>query len=138
MSTKKNVQVNNKVQNEKIEQVHNKNFSAKEILSEVEELTEGLLSTAKGTKRTVKFNTEVFAGCTYEEKKTLRRKFRNILLSFADSIKNKNDTKLINAFRVFYKKTYQINDYSLRSVCNENLHEDKKKKVQKLLEICKE
>lgn len=131
-----NSKVNNKVQNENAAKVNNKNFSAKEIFAKVAKLTEGKLNTSLGTKKATIFKEEIFAGCTEKEKKTIRRKLRNILLSFADSVTEK-DTQLIAAFREFYLDTYQVNDYSLSSVCNENLHPDKKKKVQKLLEICK-
>ena len=45
--------------------------------------------------------------------------------------------KLIDLFNEFYKQAYITNDYSLQSVCNENLKSEKKDILQKALEICK-
>ena len=114
---------------------------ADEILNKVRNNTKGLLTTNMGTKKLSVYKEECFVGCNDKEKKSLRKKFRNVLLSIAKSLieeKNKdNKKKLINAFNEFYKDTYAINDYSLQSVCNENLSNEKKKILEIALKECK-
>ena len=114
---------------------------ADEILNKVRNNTKGLLNTNLGTKKLSVYKEDCFIGCSDKEKKSLRKKFRNVLLSIAKSLieeKNKdNKKKLINAFNEFYKDTYQVNDYSLQSVCNENLSNEKKKILEIALKECK-
>lgn len=114
---------------------------ADEILNKVRNNTKGLLNTNLGTKKLSVYKEECFVGCSDKEKKSLRKKFRNVLLSISKSLieeKNKdNKKKLINAFNEFYKDTYQVNDYSLQSVCNENLSNEKKKILETALKECK-
>lgn len=114
---------------------------ADEILNKVRNNTKGLLNTNLGTKKLSVYKEDCFIGCSDKEKKSLRKKFRNVLLSIAKSLieeKNKdNKKKLINAFNEFYKDTYQVNDYSLQSVCNENLSNEKKKILETALKECK-
>ena len=114
---------------------------ADEILNKVRNNTKGLLTTNMGTKKLSVYKEECFMGCSDKEKKSLRKKFRNVLLSIAKSLieeKNKdNKKKLINAFNEFYKDTYSINDYSLQSVCNENLSNEKKQILEQALKECK-
>ena len=114
---------------------------ADEILNRVRNNTKGLLNTNLGTKKLSVYKEECFIGCNDKEKKSLRKKFRNVLLSIAKSLieeKNKdNKKKLRNAFNEFYKDTYAINDYSLQSVCNENLSNEKKQILEIALKECK-
>lgn len=114
---------------------------ADEILNKVRNNTKGLLTTNMGTKKLSVYKEECFIGCSDKEKKSLRKKFRNMLLSIAKSLieeKNKdNKKKLINAFNEFYKDTYALNDYSLQSVCNENLSNEKKQILEIALKECK-
>ena len=114
---------------------------ADEILNKVRNNTKGLLNTNLGTKKLSVYKEDCFVGCSDKEKKSLRKKFRNVLLSIAKSLieeKNKdNKKKLINAFNEFYRDTYLINDYSLQSVCNENLSNEKKQILEKALRECK-
>ena len=145
-----NVVVNNAVNNAKEKQVTKKATKkatkektkvADEILNKVRNNTKGLLTTNMGTKKLSVYKEECFSGCSDKEKKSLRKKFRNVLLSISKSLieeKNKdNKKKLINAFNEFYKDTYAINDYSLQSVCNENLSNEKKQILEKALRECK-
>lgn len=115
--------------------------SAKEVIANFTKSSSGLLITNLGAKKSSIYNEELFENCTDKEKKSLRRKFRNILLSVAKSIvSEKNEekrTKLVNAFNEFYLDTFKVNDFSLESVCNENLSTEKKEVVKKSLEICK-
>ena len=145
-----NVVVNNAVNNAKEKQVTKKATKkatkektkvADEILNKVRNNTKGLLTTNMGTKKLSVYKEECFSGCSDKEKKSLRKKFRNVLLSISKSLieeKNKdNKKKLINAFNEFYRDTYLVNDYSLQSVCNENLSNEKKQILEKALRECK-
>lgn len=130
--TKKNANVEILKSNEE------KNFSFNEILKKVESQTEGLLKSNLGNRQKTLYKESIFENCTEKEQKSIRRKIRKIVISFADNIQSKENKKLINAFNEFYKETFICNDYSLHSICNENLASEKKEKLQKLLDICKE
>lgn len=145
-NAKENAVVNNAKVKENKKQVTKKTPKEKtkvadEILNKVRNNTKGLLTTNMGTKKLSVYKEECFIGCSDKEKKSLRKKFRNVLLSIAKSLieeKNKdNKKKLINAFNEFYKDTYAINDYSLQSVCNENLSNEKKQILEIALKECK-
>lgn len=132
---------NNKV-NESAKQVaNNQKVSAKDILLNLQKETSGLLKTSLGTKRESIYQTSIFEDCSDKEKKNLRKKLRNTLFSLCSSlIDEKDDQKkniLIKSFNDFYKQVYVINNYSLQSVCNENLKSEKKEILQKALDICK-
>ena len=139
--TKKNnkVEKNNKVNATAV--VESKKISAKDILSNLQNETVGLLKTNLGTKKATIYKENIFENCSDKEKKSLRKKLRNILYSLCSSlIEEKEETKkkkLISSFNDFYKKVYIINDYSLQSVCNENLKTEKKDILQQALDICK-
>lgn len=117
------------------------NNSAKDIIQKFAESTKGLLSTNLGTKKSSIYKENLFENCTDKEKKSLRKKFRNMLFSNAKALLNEsnkeNKDKLIKAFNDFYASAYKTNDYSLQSVCNENLSSEKKDILLKALEICK-
>lgn len=132
---------NNKV-NESAKQVaNNQKVSAKDILSTLQKETQGLLKTSLGTKRESIYQNSIFENCSDKEKKSLRKKLRNTLFSLCSSLINeKNETKknkLIKSFNDFYKQVYVTNDYTLQSVCNENLKSEKKEILQTALNICK-
>lgn len=114
-----------------------KNFSFSEILKKVENNTEGLLKSNLGNRQKTLYKESIFENCDEKQQKSIRRKIRKIIISFADNIKSVEDKKLINAFNEFYKETFICTDYSLHSVCNENLSSEKKVKLQNLLDICK-
>lgn len=134
---KKVENVNNVTNNVKVE---NKK-TAKDILLSLQNETAGLLKTNLGTKKASIYKDEIFSECSDKEKKSLRKKLRNILYSLCSSlIDEKEETKkkkLISSFNEFYKQVYIINDYSLQSVCNENLKSEKKEILQNALNICK-
>lgn len=142
-NAKENAVVNNakEKQVKVIKKTPKKTKVADEILNKVRNNTKGLLNTNLGTKKLSVYKEDCFIGCTDKEKKSLRKKFRNVLLSISKSLieeKNKdNKKKLINAFNEFYKDTYAINDYSLQSVCNENLSNEKKQILEQALKECK-
>ena len=115
--------------------------NVKNIISKFTNNTKGLLQTSLGTKKASIYKIEIFDGCNDKEKKSLRKKLRNMLFSCATSLVNEKDTnkknELIKAFNSFYSDCYALNDYSLQSVCNENLKAEKKEILEKALNICK-
>ena len=133
-------QVNN-VKVEKVEKVESKKISAKDILSTLQKNTNGLLKTSLGTKKATIYKEDIFSECSDKEKKSLRKKLRNTLFSLCSSLisetEKEKQNKLIKSFNDFYKSVYIINDYSLQSVCNENLKSEKKDILQQALNICK-
>lgn len=116
-------------------------INAKSIIENFTNNTKGLLKTSLGTKKASIYKDEIFTECNEKEKKSLRKKLRNMLFSCATSLlneKNKENQKaLIKAFNDFYKECYLINDYSLNSVCNENLKIEKKEILSNALNLCK-
>ena len=114
--------------------------SASDIIATLNKNCEGLLKSSLGTKKTSIYNTGVLPN-DEKGKKSTRKKLRNILFSICSSIieeKNEDNKKrLVNSFNEFYKATYRVNDYSLASVCNENLKTNKKEIILKALNICK-
>lgn len=131
-------------QNEKAQvmaKVDSKKFSVKSVFENLAKSTAGLMKTSKGGRKTSIYKEELFADCTDKEKKRLRKKLRDNLQALADSVKstqNEQDKKqLINAFIDFYKSAFVINDFSLSSVCSENMQADKKKNLQNLLDLAK-
>lgn len=133
----------NKTNVKKEQQVINSNkiTDAKDILKNTLQSVQGLLLTNLGTKKATIYKENIFENCTEKERKSLRKKFRNTLYSLSSAIINEQEkekkNKLINSFNEFYKQVYITNDYSLQSVCNENLKTEKKDILQKALEICK-
>ena len=113
----------------------------KDVIKKFNNETSGLLKTALGTKKASIYKEDLFTECTEKEKKSLRKKLRNILFSCASSLvteKNKeNQHNLIVAFNNFYKNCYQINNYLLSSICNENLKQEKKEILTTALNLCK-
>lgn len=115
--------------------------NAKSIIENFANNTKGLLKSSLGMKKASIYKDEIFTDCNEKEKKSLRKKLRNMLFSCATSLlneKNKENQKaLIKAFNDFYKECYLINDYSLNSVCNENLKTEKKEILSNALNLCK-
>ena len=116
------------------------NSKASDILAMTAKATEGLIKSNLGTKKSSLFKSSVLP-TSEKQKKSMRKKIRNVLFSICSTIvveQNKEkQSKLINAFNDFYRATYAINDYTLASVCNENLSSEKKDIIKKALEICK-
>ena len=120
--------------------VNVENAKANEILAMTAKATEGLIKSNLGTKKSSLFKENVLP-TNEKQKKSMRKKLRNVLFSICSTIvieQNKEkQSKLINAFNEFYCATYANNDYTLASVCNENLSSEKKDIIKKALEICK-
>lgn len=117
------------------------NVSAKDILAKFATDTSGLLQTSLSMKKSTIYKEELFSSCNEKEKKSLRKKLRNTIFAVAKAIVNENNKekqqKLVNAFVDFYKATYKVNDFTLSSICNENLSSEKKDILQNALNICK-
>ena len=137
-NSNKNNGANNAVKNNANNAV--KNAKAIEILAMTAKATEGLIKSNLGTKKSSLFKEDVLPS-DEKQKKSMRKKLRNLLFSICSTLvieQNKEkQTKLINAFNEFYFSTYANNDYTLSSVCNENLSSEKKDIIKKALEICK-
>lgn len=123
--------------NESAKQVVN----AKDIISTFANNTKGLLKTSLGTKKTSIYKIEIFEDYNEKERKSLRKKLRNMLFSCATSLISEKDKEkqksLIKAFNDFYKSCYVTNDYTLQSICNENLKSEKKEILEQALNLCK-
>lgn len=116
------------------------NAKANEILAMTAKATAGLIKSNLGTKKSSLFKENVLP-TNEKQKKSMRKKLRNVLFSICSTLvveQNKEkQNKLISAFNEFYFATYANNDYTLASVCNENLSSEKKDIIKKALEICK-
>lgn len=118
------------------------NILYKDILANLNRSTEGLLKTSFGVvKKSDIYKEEIFQELSDKEKKIARKKFRNIILSLSESLTQEKDKtrleKLKKAFLDFYKQVYKVNDFSLSSVCSENMKETNKEILKKALQIVK-
>jgi len=113
----------------------------KDILANLNKSTEGLLKTSFGVKKSDIYKEEIFSDLSDKEKKVARKKFRNTMLSLSETLVQEKDKtrleKLKKAFLDFYKKAYKVNDFSLSSVCSENMKETNKDTLKKALQIVK-
>lgn len=117
------------------------NILYKDILANLNKSTEGLLKTSFGVKKSDIYKEEIFSELSDKEKKVARKKFRNTVLSLSESLVQEKDKtrleKLKKAFLDFYKQVYKVNDFSLSSVCSENMKETNKEILKKALQIVK-
>lgn len=114
-------------------------LTANDIIAKFASDNAGLLKTNLGTRKASIYKENLFVGKTDKEKKYLRKVFRNMLLSLSETLVNEKNSdklkKLIDNFNDFYMTCYVLNDYSISSVCQENLSENKKNILQKALHI---
>lgn len=117
-----------------------KKATASDIIAKLNKDCEGLFKTSLGSKKQSIYKDNVLPN-DEKGKKSTRKKLRNVLFAICSAIvneKNKeNKEKLIKSFNDFYVETYKVNDFSLASVCNENLNATKKEVILKALDICK-
>nr|UVX39275.1 MAG: hypothetical protein [Bacteriophage sp.] len=117
------------------------NILYKDILANLNKSTEGLLKTSFGIKKSDIYKEEIFSELSDRERKVARKKFRNTILSLSESLTQEKDKtrleKLKKAFLDFYKQVYKVNDFSLSSVCSENMKETNKEILKKALQIVK-
>lgn len=145
-------EVNNNVENTaKVEKKSTKKESAKVEKKEIEKLsfsklletldTTGL-HTSSGLKKENLYNSSIYVDClTDKDKKSVRRKIRNLLDNFIGSIIRSEKNKTIcenhcRQFKLFYEQVYRINDFSVRSLVS-NTTDEKKENLKKMLEIVK-
>ena len=84
------------------------------------------------------FKSELIKDLTDSQAKIFRRKVRKMIISFAETLCNApTDAKAKQQFNELYKQVYAVNDYTLQSICSENMKEVNKKILQKALEIAK-
>ena len=84
------------------------------------------------------FKKELINGMTDAQAKVFRRKIRKMILSFAETLCNApTDAKAKQQFNELYKQVYAVNDYTLQSICSENMKNINKKILQKALDIAK-
>lgn len=99
----------------------------------------GLINSSFGKGAESIYKDELLEGLSDKQKKSLRKKLRTYLFAVCSNIISTNDKEkrnaLINAFNEFYKDFYKLNDYSLNSVCSDNLKEDKKTILKNALAI---
>lgn len=117
------------------------NILYKDILANLNKSTEGLLRTSYGVKKSDIYKEEILSELSDREKKVARKKFRNIILSLSENLIQEKDKtrleKLKKAFLDFYKQVYKVNDFSLSSICSENMKETNKEILKKALQIVK-
>lgn len=103
-----------------------------------EMLNEAGVNVSNNTRREV-FKKELIKDLPEKEAKTFRRKIRNTLITYAKNICDENgkNAKTIEAFNAIYKNAYAINDYTLQSVCSDNMKEINKKILEKALNFAK-
>lgn len=100
------------------------------------------LYTNSGLKENL-YNSSIYADClTDKDKKSVRRKIRNLLDNFIGSIIRSEKNKTIcenhcKQFKLFYEQVYRINDFSVESLVSNNTDELKKENLKKMLEIVK-
>lgn len=84
------------------------------------------------------FKSELIKDLTDTQAKVFRRKIRKMILAFAETLCNApTDAKAKQQFNELYKQVYAVNDYTLQSICSENMKEANKKILQKALDIAK-
>lgn len=139
-STKKEVE---KVENKEVEKVEKKEVEKLSFSKLLETLDTTGLHTNSGLKKENLYNSSIYADClTDKDKKSVRRKIRNLLDNFIGSIIRSEKNKTIcenhcKQFKLFYEQVYRINDFSVESLVSNNTDELKKENLKKMLEIVK-
>ena len=147
-STKKESAKVEKKESSKVEKKESSKVEKKEIeklsLSKLlETLDTTGLHTNSGLKKENLYNSSIYADClTDKDKKSVRRKIRNLLDNFIGSIIRSEKNKTIcenhcKQFKLFYEQVYRINDFSVESLVSNNTDELKKGNLKKMLEIVK-
>lgn len=103
----------------------------------VANLLNGLGINLTSSRREV-FKKEIINNLSETEAKTFRRKVRKMVVAYAESIcMQPANEKLIKQFTELYAKCYSVNDFTLHSICSDNMRESSKKVIEKALSICK-
>ena len=97
----------------------------------------GINLTLENSHRSV-FKKELIENLTDTQAKVFRRKIRKMMLAFAETLCNApTDVKAKQQFNELYKQVYAVNDYTLQSICSENMKDVNKNLLRKALEIAK-
>lgn len=97
----------------------------------------GISLTIENSHRSV-FKKEIITQLTDDEAKSFRKKVRKTMLTFAQTlIAMPRDEKALRQFNTLYKEVYAVNDYSLTSICAENMKQVNKDILTKALAIAK-
>lgn len=97
----------------------------------------GIKLSLENSHRSV-FKKELIENLTDTQAKVFRRKIRKMMLAFAETLVNApTNAKAKQQFNELYKQVYAVNDYTLQSICSENMKDVNKKILQKALEIAK-
>lgn len=84
------------------------------------------------------FKKELISEMTDSQAKIFRRKIRKLILAYAETLCNApTDIQAKKQFNDLYKAVYAINDYTLSSICSENMKDVNKRILTKALEIAK-
>lgn len=140
-----NANVNENVEN--TAKKSTKKESAKVEKKEIEKLSfskllETLDTTGLHLKKENLYKSSIYADClTDKDKKSVRRKIRNLLDNFIGSIIRSEQNKTVcknhcKQFKLFYEQVYRINDFSVESLISNNTDE-LKENLKKMLEIVK-
>lgn len=134
MTTKATNNVNNNVKNN-VKNESTKKVSVNDIFANLAKV--GVNLNLENSHRSV-FKSELIKDLTDAQQKTFRRKARKLIIALAESLVNYPDNeKLFKQFNETYQSLYAINDYTLQSICNENMREKNKETLQKALIIAK-
>ena len=144
LTSAKNVETQKNVVTTKNEKIISSNtkkgFDFNNLLNS---LSKESFSSCNGLSKENIYKNEVFADCiTDRDKKTLRRKIRNLLENCMSAImKNESNSIMLKSaisdFDRIYQTVYRINDYSLQSLTSANTNDTKKANLKKMLEIIK-
>lgn len=97
----------------------------------------GISISLENSHRSV-FKPELIKGMTDSQAKVFRRKIRKLILAYAETLCNApNNAAVKKQFNDLYKAVYAVNDYTLSSICSENMKEVNKRILTKALEIAK-
>lgn len=112
------------------------------FLEKLNQVTESL-SSCKGTKKESIYLPSIYEGCnTTDEKKSVRKKIRNIAEKFCTDIIQCKDstklTKLIADFKQFYAMCYINNDYTISSIASKNTDSLQLENYKKMFVIIEE
>lgn len=101
-------------------------------------LNESGVNVSNSTRREI-FKKELIKNLPENDAKIFRRKIRGLLISYAKMIckENGKNVKNINAFNTIYQNSYAVNDYSLSSICSDNMKEVNKEILKKALNFAK-
>lgn len=108
-------------------------FSVKTIL----EKTTKNLKTNSGRSESI-YKPHIYTDIPKEKHKNLRTKLRKITENFAKTIISEKDKEklksVINDFIEYYKEVYLLNDFSVNSICSNNIDAETKELYQKMFD----